>query len=397
MLPANNWKLSATSTLLLLMCIGAPASAGKERWLQPAQVAKRDELSEKFTPGQITPGEVGWKTGKAGTTAGTVDGGIRGFSATAANFKTTISNLVFEIPVHPFVPRAERLEDCKVEIELLSRRNDNKGPFKNFNEFQSLGLAKIPTKVRSYGVKGLPGVRIVLPESYAVRLDAEKLMEKDPGNGQMSRRVAPSDLPMLIDQMPDPRYFKRIFISDRSNPEDDWVTQTYFSKGFVSSTAMVDGELFLYKPNLTDYLRRDLMHEWGHELRYKYWNDSVKDLFHDAVQVETQWNPRQYAARGDSEQWAVLGEKLLGTSGNDFVEACNQAPIRTTLWMATLKTCLDNVPKQLWIEDQNKYAVRVSYVAREVRGKAQDSLRSMKASETNPEKVIILDRLLHKI
>ncbi len=56
------------------------------------------------------------------------------------------------------------------------------------------------------------------------------------------------------------------------------------------------------------------MHEWGHELRYKFWNDPVKDLFHDAVQIETHWNPRQYAARGDSEQWAVLGEELLGTA-----------------------------------------------------------------------------------
>ncbi len=346
---------------------------------------------------QDIPAEVGWQTKRSPTTSGTVSGGIRPFSATAANLKTTVSNLVFEIPVHPVAPRAERLVDCKVVTETLSMRSDDKGPFKDYSDFQTRGLAKIPTKVRSCGVKGLSDVRIVLPETYALRLDADRLMEKDPGTGQMAQRVVPADLSQFIEEMPDPRYFKRIFISDKSNPEDDWVTQTYFSKGFVSSTAMVEGELFLYKSNLTDYLRRDLMHEWGHELRYKYWNDPVKDLFHDAVQVETQWNPRQYAARGDSEQWAVLGEKLLGTSANDFVEACDRAPIRTTLWVMTLKKCLDNVPKKLWTEDQGKYALRVSYVMREVKSKALASARAMRTSERDPAKVMMLDRLANNL
>ncbi|MBS1953847.1 MAG: hypothetical protein JST89_06675 [Cyanobacteria bacterium SZAS-4] len=360
--------------------------------------ALADDLAGKpVLLSQDGPAEVGWKTGTSGATAGTTTGGIRGFSATAANLRTTVSNLAFEIPIHPLVPHAERLVDCKVVTEALSLRNENTGPFSTYSEFQSRGLDRIPTKVRSCAVKGLPDVRIVLPETYALRLDADKLMEKDPGTGQLSKRLVPADLPQLVDEMPDPRYFKRIFISDKANPEDDWVTQTYFSKGFVSSTAMVEGELFLYKTNLTDYLRRDLMHEWGHELRYKYWNDPVRDLFHDAVQVETEWNPRQYAARGDSEQWAVLGEKMLGTSANDFVEACNRAPIRTTLWMATLKKCLDNVPKQLWNEDQNKYALRISYVAHEVRGKALDSVRAMRTTETHPTKTAMLDRLADKL
>ncbi len=142
--------------------------------------------------------------------------------------------------------------DRKVETEALSLRSDRNGPFKDYSEFQTLGLSKVPTKVRSYGVKGLSGVRIVLPEAYAERLDESKVIVKDPGTGQMTPRVVPADLPQLIDEMPDPRYFRRIFISDKSNPEDDWVTQTYFSKGFVSATAMVEGELFLYKTNLTD-------------------------------------------------------------------------------------------------------------------------------------------------
>ncbi|CAN5697996.1 hypothetical protein BH10CYA1_BH10CYA1_05070 [soil metagenome] len=360
--------------------------------------ALADDLAGRIAvPDRVAPAEVGWKVDPAASASYTAGGGIKGFTTTAANLKSTISNLIFEIPVRAVEPHADRLVGSKVTTETLSLRSDNKGPFKDYSEFQALGLAKIPTKVRSYGVKGLSDVRIVLPEAYAVRLDEGKLMQKDPGTGQMSPRVAPADLPQLIDQMPDPRYFKRIFISDKSNPEDDWVTQTYFSKGFVSATAMIEGELFLYKTNLTDYLRRDLMHEWGHELRYKYWKDPVKDLFHDAVQVETQWNPRQYAARGDSEQWAVLGEKLLGTSANDFIEACERAPIRTTLWMSTLKKCLANVPKRLWTEDQKKYAGRADYVARQVRGKALDSVRAMRTSETDPAKVVVFDRLAEKL
>ena len=356
--------------------------------------ALADDLTGRITPpAHIAPADVGWKTDRSVRAADTASGGIKRFSETAANLKATISNLSFEIPTHPVEPHAERLVDQKIVTENLSLRSDHKGPFKDYSEFQALGLVQIPTKVRSYGVRGLSDVRIVLPETYALRLDEGKLTVKDPGTGQPATRLVPADLPELIDEMPDPRYFRRIFISDKSNPEDDWVTQSYFSKGFVSSTAMVEGELFLYRTNVTDYLRRDLMHEWGHELRYKYWNDPVRDFFHDAVQVETQWNPRQYAARGDSEQWAVLGEKLLGTSGNDFVEACDKAPIRTALWMTALKKCLDNVPKQLWTEDQTKYAARVSYVLHEVRGKALESVRKMQATETDPAKVAILNRL----
>lgn len=345
---------------------------------------------------QEIPADVGWNIKRSGADASTAGGGVKGFAATAANIKSTNSNLIFEIRIHPIAPQPERLLDCKVVTEIVPQRNDNKGPFKDYDEFQKLGVEKISTKVRSCNVQGLPDVRIVLPEAYALRLDADKLVEKDPGTGLMSQRVTPADLPQLIDEMPDPRYFKRIFISDRPNPEDDWVTQTYFSKGFVSSTAMVEGELFLYKTNLTDYLRRDLMHEWGHELRYKYWNDPVKDLFHDAVLVE-KWNPRTYAARGDSEQWAVLGEKLLGTSANDFVEACDRAPIRTTLWMMTLKRCLNNVPKHLWTEDQKEYSDRVSYVEREVRGKAMSSAHIMRVNEKDSAKAVALDHLLDKL
>ncbi len=360
--------------------------------------ALADDLAGRLaSPAGVAPAEIGWKPDPSACATYTAGGGVKGFTATAANLKSTISNLIFEIPNRPIKQHAERLVDCKVATETLSVRSENKGPFKDYGEFQAFGLTKIPMKVRSCGVKGLSDVRIVLPETYALRLDEDKVTEKDPGTGQMSPRVVPADLPQLIDEMPDPRYFKRIFISDKSNPEDDWVTQIYFSKGFVSATAMVEGELFLYKTNLTDYLRRDLMHEWGHELRYRYWNDPVKDLFHDAVQVETQWNPRQYAARGDSEQWAVLGEKLLGTSGNDFIEACEKAPIRTTLWMTALKKCLDNVPKRLWTEDQRKYAGRADHVAREVRGKALDSVRAMRTNETDPAKVVVFDRLANKL
>jgi len=350
----------------------------------------RDRLPQSRS---TVPADVGWTTDPAAAGSGTANGGIKNFSATAATIRSTVSNLTFEIPNYPFTPRADRLVDCQLKTETLSLRTDDKGPFKDYAEFQARGLAKIPTLVRSYGVKGLSDVRIVLPEAYAKRLDEGQVIGKDPGTGKDSQRVAPADLPQLIDEMPDPRYFKRILISDNGNPEDDWVTQSYFSKGFVSATAMIDGELFLYKSNLTDYLRRDLMHEWGHELRYKYWNDPVRDLFHDAVQVETQWNPRQYAARGDSEQWAVLGEKLLGTSANDFVEACDRAPIRTTLWMMTLTKCLNNVPKPLWTVDQSKYAARAKYVEKKVRGKALDSVVAMQRVEKDPARLDSLNRL----
>ncbi len=61
--------------------------------------------------------------------------------------------------------------------------------------------------------------------------------------------------------------------------------------------------------------------------------------------------------------------------------------------MVALKKCLDNVPKQLWTIDQNKYAQRADYVAREIRVKAINSLSAMRDTEKDPARLKSLNRI----
>jgi hypothetical protein len=335
---------------------------------------------------------------QSGVSATTNGGDLKTFASTVEDLKPAMARSIFEIQNIPFKPQPDRLIDFKVSTEKLVERSQNVGPFEDYKDYQTRGLSKIPTTVWTYGMADLPDVHIVLTEECAKRLERSKGKSAvQQGDGEsavahsadeavarpldnLHNRVTAQDIPQLIEQMPDPRYFKRIFISDKANPEDDWVTQIYYPKGFVSATAMTEGVLFFYKTNLTSYLRRDVMHEWSHELRYKFWDDPVRQQFHDAVQLESQWNPRPYAARGDSEQWAVLGEKLLGTSADDFLEACEKAPLRTSLWMAALHKCLADVPADCRSVDHMKYEERVKYVLSEVRSKAIAELRNLRAS-----------------
>jgi hypothetical protein len=332
----------------------------------------------------------------AAGSATTSSGSVKPFADTASAIKQTVANQIFAIPVRPFETHSDRLADCKVVTEDLTERSNIKGPFRDYSDFRSRGLAKNATKVRTCGIKGLPDVHIVLTENYARRLD-DRALDKEEGLGaDLRKRVTAADMPQFIEEMPDPRYFKRIFISDKPNTEDDWVTQIYYSKGFVSASSMIESELDLYKTNLTDYLRRDVMHEWSHELRFKFWADPVRDLFHDAVQVDS-WNPRPYAARGDSEQWAVLGEKLLGTNADEFIEACDKAPIKTTLWMRALKSCLLNVPVEFRSIDHTKYMERADFVFDQIRPKALESLQTMRSKEATPSQQALLDRLIKQL
>jgi hypothetical protein len=168
--------------------------------------------------------------------ATTSSGSMKTFADTASALKQTVANQIFAIPVRPFEPHGDRLVDCKVVTEDLTERRCIDGPFRDYTDFRSRGLAQNATKVRTCGIKGLPDVHIVLTENYAKQLDDRALDKKAGVGADLRNRVTAADMPQFIEEMPDPRYFKRIFISDKPNTEDDWVTQSYYSKGFVSAS-----------------------------------------------------------------------------------------------------------------------------------------------------------------
>jgi hypothetical protein len=297
------------------------------------------------------------------------------------------------IQEHSSDPEPARLNNVTRMREPLLKRNSTPGPFSDYRDYQKRAISAIPTNLVSYGVSGHEPVQIILPAEYdsklsrtkATRTTTEIASRAKPGSKaedlvpDMGMRVRPADIPPMLDAMPDSRYFKRIYILANANPEDDWVSHTYEFKGFISSMAMTDGELNMYKTQRRDDLRGDVLHEWSHGLRYKYWDDNLMKCFNQAVNLErVEWNPSLYATRHEGEQWAVLGERMLGHNAESFLEACENAPVRTALWMRALQKCLDQVPASIASIDHDKYRERQCYVEAQVLPQAVKKLKVMK-------------------
>jgi hypothetical protein len=289
------------------------------------------------------------------------------------------------IPERSLERQPDRVTGYKSVVENLPERSDVKGPFNNFDDFFHRGVNRVPTDVRNYSVSG-HNVEIMLPERYASRLDEVAANKPTPeGAEDYTHRLGPADLPPLLDAMPNSGYFKRIYMSDRRNPEDDWVSQSGYNSDFKTAMSMVEGELTTYLTDRSDYLRRDVLHEWSHELRYEYWEDPIAYRFRNAVDLESEWKPSAYAGRNNGEQWAVLGERMLGNGAEDFIDAAEHAPIRTMIWMRALKQCLDNVPAENKSIDHDLYRARQQYVDKEILPLAVEKLNNFVKTGTEDQ------------
>lgn len=281
------------------------------------------------------------------------------------------------IPVRLQISQSNRLLSYTTDVEKWDERSAVPGPFADFNDFYNRGVDKVPTKVRRYKVSG-HSAEIVIPERYAAQLDA--------GSKETRGRLSPADFPGLLDAMPNSSYFKKIFMSDKRNPEDSWVNQTGYSTDFRAAMSMIDAELTTYMTERSNHLRRDVLHEWSHQLRYEYWETEITERFKNAVDLESDWKPSTYAARNNGEQWAVLGERMLGNSGEDFLEAANLAPLRAVVFMRALKQCLDNVPAEHKSIDHEFYVMRQRYVDERVLPLAEKKLNALMSNGSADEK-----------
>jgi hypothetical protein len=318
----------------------------------------------------------------------------------------TIFASQFDIAERSLRPHPERLASCSLEAADVERRTATQGPFKNYRDFLDRGLTKTPVVVRRYKVVG-HRVTIVIKDQFAQEIEAAratansqfvdskpavaregKANKANPGGSKgaavdtapstasdvtvktaLIGRVTPEDLPAILDLLPDSRYFSQIFISDEANPEDDWVTQDYM-KGqapFVSSMAALGDEVMLFKQDRSAFLCRDFLHEWAHALRDKYYEDPLAWGFGYSVDLEgREWLARPYMARSKGDQWAVLGERLLGQDGSEFLEACEKAPLRTAFFMRALEKCLQSVDQSHRSIYHDRYLERVKFAKEHV-------------------------------
>lgn len=266
--------------------------------------------------------------------------------------------------------------------ETFEYRTDTRGPFDDYVDFINRGIVKRPTEVRTYRA-GENSVPIVISEAYAKDLDA---LHRQTGGlppdrqQELQQRVGPADVAEALMYLPDRSYFNKIIISDLPNPDDDWVTQDY--KGgkeqFVSAMGVLRGEVALYKKNIDEFFIGDLKHEWSHELHDRHYDEHLAWGFGQAVDLErNEWSARDYMRRSKKDQFAVMGERLIGTNEAEFVEATEKAPLRSVFYMKALEKALKQVAPENRSTAHDEYVRRVEYVKREVIPKAVDKLHNI--------------------
>ncbi|CAN5310181.1 hypothetical protein BH10CYA1_BH10CYA1_60760 [soil metagenome] len=306
-----------------------------------------------------------------------------GFIGPLETREATLRDLT--IPERSLERQPNRVVGYKTGVENWPERSAHPGPFNSFDDFYYHGVDRNPIDVRYYSVSG-HRVQVILPERYGAALDDNAAGKPVPTGAQdLSQRLSPQDLPALLDAMPNSGYFVKINMSDRRNPEDAWVSQSGYNADFRTAMSMTEGEMTTYMTDRSDYMRRDVLHEWSHELRYEYWDHAIAYRFRNAVDLEKDWNPSTYAGRNNGEQWAVLGERMLGNNASEFLDAAEHAPLRTVVWMRALKLCLDNVPEENKSVDHDLYRRRQDYVEKEILPLAVEKLNNVLKTGTEDQ------------
>ncbi len=269
--------------------------------------------------------------------------------------------------------------------ETLEYRTEVQGPFYDYSDFINRGIEKRPTAVRTYRA-GENSVPIVVSEDYAKELDA---LQRHPGELtperqlKLQQRVGPSDVAEALMYLPDRSYFKKVIISDLPNPDDDWVTQDYKEgkEPFVSAMGVLRGEVALYKKDKDVFFIGDLKHEWSHELHDRHYDEPLSWGFGQSVDLErNEWSARNYMRRSKKDQFAVMGERLIGTNEAEFLEATEKAPLRSVFYMQALDKALAQVAPENRSAAHDEYARRVEYVRTNVIPKAVQKLNNIVAT-----------------
>jgi hypothetical protein len=403
--------------IAFLLLVPGPSSRLAER-----VVGEHSTLSEQTPVSEHMPPQESGVLAEPASNSGSASGGRSARSASKSKKGSKAAALAARLSIarRGLRPQPERVAQFKELKEEIVFRTAVPGPFADYPDFAKRALHRVSTEVRDYAVVGHGHTSVVFSEDYAALLESinksesigsksshsatnlsqesSKTKANDSSNERLARRVRPEDIPQLLDAMPDSRLFKRVLVSENANPEDDYVTQIYYPEGFISSMAMIDGQLELYKAERNEFLCRDVLHEWSHQLRYEFWNDRLMKAFEDAVSLEkVEWNPSIYATRSNGEQWAVLGERMLGSSGEEFLTSCKNAPIRTAIWMRALQKCLADVSEDGRSIDHDKYVERVRFVESKILPKALRKLGQMRrdgeTAELRDQAAAVLDYL----
>lgn len=268
--------------------------------------------------------------------------------------------------------------------DTLPRRTAEVGPFADHADYVKRGLVDEAVTFRVWEIDGST-TKLYVPESYDKALAA----------GELPERARPADVVSIVAGQADPSYFRRIYVLDTPNWEDDWVRQDY-SATFVSVMAVnPEGDLFLFRKESNAFLRGDIGHEWAHRLAAE--QPEFYSIFGDAIELGWRsYRPREYALRSYGEHWAVIGEELLKPEGEKFTACAAAAPVRTLLFMLAVESSLTKSGTSGAASDVLK--ARIAYVRETVLPLARESLKATVAGDNadHAERAKKIEEFLNK-
>ncbi len=279
-------------------------------------------------------------------------------------------------------------------LEAASRSN-------NFAEFCKFGgVESRGDRLRIYGVKE---VAITIPETYAQKLDevlqlrllaAQKPDLYIEGPHQVLKvelarealsvhplkdRAHPADFVQLLDELPDRRLIKELFIREDQSPDNAWRSKEDGRPVIASATAEKNGIVTTYAAQRNDFLRPVIKHEWGHLLKWKWETDS--ELFDQfAILEKDGFYTSEYSKKNNDENWAEHVATLLDPDADKFYATASGAPLRTFAIGRALVRTMNTTPSAFLGTHQAELRARVNFLDANVKPEAQTALASLAGS-----------------
>ena len=229
------------------------------------------------------------------------------------------------------------------------------GPFENVDDFRRRSLAKSDRQMRVYAPLGNTKLRIVVPEHYAVALDAVRNLRAviegfagsdAPPNAELDamllQRALPEDIVRQLPFIPPTDVLTTIILRDDRNPADGWYNQELDDRAFVSAASANDKTITLFCVLRDEFLHDTVFHELAHLSGERY--EIEFGWFAIAAAVESgEYVQRGRAAISVAEDWAVhRGECVMGANERLFAQFCERAPIRAAALGMLMTRLLDN-------------------------------------------------------
>lgn len=284
----------------------------------------------------------------------------------------------FDIPVNP----AERLSGTKPQLNPNYKVEDREyrlhndlvaEKFENANDFYERATYSTSLPSRVYSVDGVD-TKIVVPESYAQKLDAVRNFQPGTAKDPLQQRILPEDIIPSLRELPIPHLVKEVRFVDHPNYMDPWTRQTYSPNFFSAASAGSDGNMHFWRTELEPDLRSLVNHEWSHVLRYSH--PELRRKYDRATELE-QFHLREYAKKNTEEDWAVnTGEGLMHRDGSKFLEVAQQAPLRSTVWSNVMKEALSKAPASQQPQLHPALAARLEHIDQQIAPRANELVRN---------------------